>query len=922
MQSKQLTDFVLKSCSRNPIVRAGLGGMSVVGVLAVGALMLPGTASARPELTVLQELGGSQNWSEIVRQLEQSEFSYSVLDERGFSLDALRNVEVLFIPNVSEISDSQLQVLEVWMQTGNGRLIVSGPMRDLSPNNQRRLRQLLGGYWGSDREETGAVVATSFRGNDWTETVQAETPIVGGSLIPSGLDSKLTATWSGEMGSPVAVISTRQSVYLGWEWGASAASDVNEQWLAASLDRFDEGGSVTTTATRQEEVDDAAETRAALDPAPPVRATEQVDTDVAAVYNRQSSSNVLATDTAGLDSGSDRTVSAPTSTSQLDITQFARPSTGSTSATTSEVATAPATEPFVSSLPINTLEMLAMRSELSSLLGRVESAMLTTDAAGLDGSGLPDQYRNIIEQARLVESDIDDWVNSGQHERARREHAMAISNLWESYPRDRLTALPEVRAIWLDRGTIVDARSPAGLAEVFDRLASAGINTVFFETINAGFPVYPSRIAPAQNPLTRGWDPLAAAVELAHERDMELHAWMWTFAVGNSRHNVLPEIGFPQDYVGPVLTAHPGWSSYDARGRQFPSGQPETWLDPANDQARNYLISLMREMVSDYGVDGIHLDYIRYPFQSPGSRLAYGYGRVARQKFQQLTGVDPQELDPNRDRSLWAMWTEFKSEQVSTFVAEAADTMQALDPQVVMSAAVYPMPYNERMQKLQQEWETWIARGDLDLLVPMTYVENSRRMEQLVRPALEATSSSSVLLRPSFNLLDMPEVEFLDSMQAVRDLPTGGYSLFAARHLNGEFQTILNQSRIPSSQIPYRAPFSASIYRFNALQQEWETLLANEQMWIPDRFQEDWRTQVAQVDAALQALDAAPSAMALNTARQELAALLIGMEEWFRFEALERPYRVNTWGNRLVALDTLLRYGEQRLPRLQSASSQ
>ena len=538
----------------------------------------------------------------------------------------------------------------------------------------------------------------------------------------------------------------------------------------------------------------------------------------------------------------------------------------------------------------------------------------------MDGDGLPDLYRSVIEQARQVQSELEDWVNSGQHERARREHANAISNLWNNYPRDRLTALPEVRAIWLDRGTIVDARSPAGLAEVFDRLAEAGINTVFFETINAGYPVYPSRIAPAQNPLTRNWDPLQAAVRLAHERDMELHAWMWTFAVGNSRHNVLPEVGQPQDFIGPVLTAHPNWSNYDVRGRQFPSGQPETWLDPANSQARSYLISLMREMVTDYGVDGIHLDYIRYPFQRPGSRLAFGYGRAARNQFKQLTGVDPQELDPNRDRSLWAMWTEFRAEQVSSFVATAAEEMKQLDPQVVMSAAVYPMPHNERMQKLQQEWEMWIARGDLDLLVPMTYVENSRRMEQLVRPALEATSRSPVLLLPSLNLLDLKEVEFLDSMQAVRDLPTGGYSLFAARHLNGEFQSILNQSRIPSSQVPYRSPFGASVFRFNALQKEWNTLLAKEQLWVPERFLTKWQDQVERVSQALNALEASPEQSTLMTARQELTALREGIGEWFRFEALERPYRVGTWENRLVGLDTLLRYGEQRLPRLQFAN--
>ena len=868
-----------------------VGVAGVIGLLAAFA----GTAIARPTLTVLQESSSSQNWSEISEQLEDMQIDHRILSEARFSLEALRDVDVLFLANVEDLDSEQLQILETWMQASNGRLILSGPFRDLTEANLRRLRVLVGGYWASDRQEAATVVATSYPGNDWTNAVRADEPVRGGSLIPSGISSRLSATWSGQVGSPVAVLSTRQSVYLGWEWGTGAASeDVDVQWLSAALDRFD-GESNAVAA-----------------------GTEEVDSPIVAVHERQGSAP-----------GGEPPES---STSLLDITQLdvetprspnlnpgtANPSQQSTSAVASARRTS---EPFISSLPVNTLEMLAMRSELSSLLGRVESAILTTDASSLGGDGLPDQYRGIIEKAREVVSELDDWVNSGQHERARREHAAAVANLWENYPRDRLTALPEVRAIWLDRGTIVDARSPSGLAEVFDRLEAAGINTVFFETINAGFPVYPSRIAPKQNPLTRGWDPLKAAVSLARERDMELHAWMWTFAVGNSRHNVLPEIGLPADYEGPVLSAHPNWANVDVRGRQFPSGQPETWLDPANDQARNYLISLMREMVSDYGVDGIHLDYIRYPFQSPGSRIAFGYGQAARRKFEQLTGVDPKVLDPNRDRSLWAMWTDFRADQVTSFVAQAASEMQQLDSQVVMSAAVYPMAYNERMQKLQQEWETWIARGDLDLLVPMTYVENTRRMEQLVRPTLEATSSSPVLLLPSLNLLDLPEVEFLDSMQAVRDLPTGGYSLFAARHLNGEFQNILNQSRIPSSQIPYRAPFSASVFRFDALQQEWETLLSNDQMWIPERFQSEWQSQVTIVGGALRALEAAPSQMTLGTARQELATLLNGMEEWFRFEALERPYRVDTWGNRLVALDTLLRYGEQRLPRLQSASS-
>ncbi|MFM6157656.1 MAG: glycoside hydrolase family 10 protein, partial [Sphaerospermopsis kisseleviana] len=141
-------------------------------------------------------------------------------------------------------------------------------------------------------------------------------------------------------------------------------------------------------------------------------------------------------------------------------------------------------------------------------------------------------------------------------------------------------AQPEVRAVWLDRGTIVNAGNEEGLKKIFDRLAKAGINTVFFETVNASYTIYPSEVAPQQNPLIKDWDPLASAVKLAHARGMELHAWVWTFAAGNSRHNQI--IGVSSDYPGPVLATNPDWANYDQRGRMIPVGQTKPFLDPAN----------------------------------------------------------------------------------------------------------------------------------------------------------------------------------------------------------------------------------------------------------------------------------------------------------------------------------------------------
>lgn len=569
-------------------------------------------------------------------------------------------------------------------------------------------------------------------------------------------------------------------------------------------------------------------------------------------------------------------------------------------------------------LPINTFELLAMRQELGGLLGRVEGSLLLTQATQ-GGSGAT-EYEPILARARDVLRQLPVWVEAGQYTQARQAFEQARADLWANYPVDRLTALPEVRAIWLDRGTIVESRSETGLAQIFDRLAQSGINTVFFETMNAGFAIHPSRVAPQQNPLTRGWDPLRAAVRLAHERGMELHAWIWIFAVGNIRHNILPEINLPQDYIGPVLTAHPDWANKDDRGNLFPRGQPETWLDPANPQVRAYLLALTRELVQDYRVDGIHLDYIRYPFQNAPSRNVFGFGRAARQGFQQLSGVDPLELDPLLDRSLWQLWTRYRTQQVNEVVESIARTARSLNPRVILSAAVYALPQNERLQKLQQDWEEWIQAGELDLLIPLTYAGNTRRLAQLVQPNLEIVSRSSALFLPSLNLLNLPAVEFLDQMQVVRDLPTGGFALFAVRQFTPELEEILSRSAIASTRIPHRDPFGTVQDRFQSLRQEWMFLSEQGQLRLLEPERSQWMEQIERVEGSLAALVADPNLEVLAEARTQLSRMSENLSAWMRAESLQNPYRVRIWGNRLTALEMMLRYGEQTLLRTSAAT--
>ncbi|NJL09779.1 MAG: family 10 glycosylhydrolase [Calothrix sp. SM1_7_51] len=350
------------------------------------------------------------------------------------------------------------------------------------------------------------------------------------------------------------------------------------------------------------------------------------------------------------------------------------------------------------------------------------------------------------------------------------------------------------------------------------RLAQAGINTVFFETVNAGYTIYPSQVAPQQNPLIRGWDPLAAGVKLAKERGIELHAWVWVFAAGNQRHNQV--LGLDRNYPGPVLEKNPTWAGYDNRGQMIPLNQGKHFFDPANPELRQYLLRLYEEIVTRYDVDGLQLDYIRYPFQDPQRNRTYGYGIAGRTQFQQLTGVDPMRINPSQ-RELWQKWTEFRTEQVNSFVAQVSQQLRQKKPKSNFISRRISPPRIRAHSKNSQHWEVWARRGDIDLIVPMTYATDTTRFARLAQPWIASTQLGATLLVPGMRLLNLSTVGAFDQIQLIRDLPALGYALFAAQDFNSDIQNVFGntQGTIRQSNkepIPHRQPFQTAALRYKS----------------------------------------------------------------------------------------------------------
>jgi uncharacterized lipoprotein YddW (UPF0748 family) len=704
-------------------------------------------------------------------------------------------------------------------------------------------------------------------------------------LIPTGINSKPAAIWQSKE-NQAAVVTTDRSTVLGWRWGTNtAASELDSSWFRAALSRYIP---LSTAVMNTESPKNCNTTVATAPPASPAPPTSPASP---------------ASPAPPAPPASPAPPAPPTRQADEPIERIAPPGLG----------IAPnSKEPLIG------VQAIALKQELENLIGRFESAQLAAHATNSNTQptfrgGLPEPAAKAIAEAKAIAKTLPDLIAKKDYTGARQQWIKAQQLLWKQYPLDRSLAQPEIRAMWLDRGSIVRAGSEQGLAKIFDRMAAAGINTVFFETLNAGYPIYPSQVATQPNPLVRGWDPLAAGVKLAHERGMELHAWVWTFAAGNRRHNAL--VNFPADYPGPAIAAHPDWASYDNRGSLFPPGQGKPFLDPANPAVRQYLLQLFEEIVSRYQVDGLQLDYIRYPFQDPGADRTYGYGIAARQQFQQLTGVDPTTIKPS-DRDLWQKWTDFRTSQIDSFVAEASQRLRKKRPNLVMSVAVFPLSEHDRIHKLQQHWEVWANRGDIDLVVPMTYALDTYRFQRLAQPWIASNKLGSALILPGIRLLNLPTLEAIDQIQLSRDLPVSGYSLFAAENLSDELQKIFHSTQgsdkgTLQAPVPYRQPFQTAAARYAALQQEWNFLLSNNQIWLRGSALSGFNTGAKELETALNQLSKDPSPTKLAVTRASLSAFQSQFPVWMRSQSLENPYQVRVWTNRLATLERLLNYGDR-----------
>lgn len=268
----------------------------------------------------------------------------------------------------------------------------------------------------------------------------------------------------------------------------------------------------------------------------------------------------------------------------------------------------------------------------------------------------------------------------------------------EPPPPSRSSVWP-ARAIWVPRAAY---RSPEEIVGVMDRCCRAGFNTVLFQVRGEGTAYYGSNIEPRA--YTATFDPLVIACREAHRRGMALHAWV----------NVMPawKGSSPPRDPKQLYNAHPDWFWYDQHGKRQPLADFYVSLNPCLPEVRHYLVGVMREIVTRYPVDGLHLDYIRMPMDEAKRGTDYPYDARTLSLYRKASGKRPQDGT--------AAWSKWRTEQVTQVVRDIRSMTQQARPGLMLTAACGP-DLNEFRSRFFQDGPGWLRAGLLDAVFVMNY---------------------------------------------------------------------------------------------------------------------------------------------------------------------------------------------------------
>ena len=353
----------------------------------------------------------------------------------------------------------------------------------------------------------------------------------------------------------------------------------------------------------------------------------------------------------------------------------------------------------------------------------------------------------------------------------------------------------EIRGVWIVRHNMASEKSIDKLIKIAEEMQ---FTDLFVQIRGRGDAYYNSSIEPKAEGLATDFDPLAYLLTNVADKPFRIHVWLNALYFWSAEK--LP------DSPDHVFHTKPEWIvqpyHYDSTAsdplKKNLRNTEGLYHSPVNDGVKTYLLSVIKDVLTNYDVDGLHLDYIRYPGRE------YGFNEDARERFKNKHFIDPLSLKKNPEAFIdnhgqtgyelhYSRWASFLRDELALIVKDISNYMRREHPGVKLSAAVKP-ELKKAHWEFFQDWDRWVNAGWMDFAVARNYTPCNATFLRRSREMMNAVNNNRLIMGVS--LYNQSAEAAMQKVKQFRELSTAGFTLFS-------YDTILENASI--KQLFYRA---------------------------------------------------------------------------------------------------------------------
>jgi uncharacterized lipoprotein YddW (UPF0748 family) len=360
----------------------------------------------------------------------------------------------------------------------------------------------------------------------------------------------------------------------------------------------------------------------------------------------------------------------------------------------------------------------------------------------------------------------------------------------------------EIRALWVTRSSLT---SPASIAGLVQTARAQGFNTLLVQVRGRADAYYTSDLEPRSADLVRqpaSFDPLAVALSEAKRYGIRVHAWVSLNLVSSAvelpaspdhlvyRH---PEwLMVPRVIAQDLARLDPGNPGYVGKIARWTRGELDSveglYASPLQPEAAAYTERVIADLARRYDLDGVHLDYARYPNQQ------FDYSRFAIAEFRadirpRLDAAARRSVDAEAEDDLFAYpdrfpaeWKAFRRARLTALVAHIRQSVRAARPNALVTSAVFPDP-QEAFDERLQDWRGWLGAHLVDAVAPMAYTQEPARFAEQIAAARDVAGGRAVWA--GIGAYRLTPAQTVQNIQAARKLGAAGFVLFSYDSLTG-----------------------------------------------------------------------------------------------------------------------------------------